>query len=128
MLGSKSFPPSWTVGELSDATGLSVRVLRHRERLGLVAPARNAGGHRRYGPEEITRLYRAMALRRTGLRPRQIGALLGQDDPNPAATLSAHLADIEADLRRRIELRDGLDAALADVAPDGSGSFPQADP
>jgi MerR-like DNA binding protein len=58
---SSSSPPSWTVGELSDATGLSVRVLRHWEQLGLISPARTASGHRRYGPEEITRLYRAMA-------------------------------------------------------------------
>jgi DNA-binding transcriptional MerR regulator len=40
----------WTVGDLAQATGLSQRVLRHWEELGLVAPARTAAGHRRYGP------------------------------------------------------------------------------
>jgi hypothetical protein len=58
----------WTVGDLAQATGLSQRVLRHWERLGLITPARNPSGHRRYGPGEITRLYRALALRQAGLR------------------------------------------------------------
>ena len=92
---------------------MSVRVLRHWEQLGLVAPRRTASGHRRYGTEDITRLYRAMALRRTGLSLRQIGALLDRDDPDPAATLRAHLDEINGDLRRRTQLRDRLAAVLA---------------
>ena len=64
----------WTVGELAQATGLSHRVLRHWEELGLVTPARTAAGHRRYGPSEITRLYQALALRQAGLRLGQIPA------------------------------------------------------
>ena len=58
---------TWTVSDLAQATGLSQRVLRHWEGLGLVTPARTAAGHRRYGPSEITRLYQALALR----QPRQ---------------------------------------------------------
>jgi DNA-binding transcriptional MerR regulator len=111
----------WSVGNLARATGLSQRVLRHWEQIGLVAPSRTAAGHRRYGPAEITRLYRAMALRRTGLRLGQIVTLLDAQDPDPAATLRAHLAELEADLQRRTQLRDRLAAALAsrdDARPD----------
>ncbi len=104
---------AWTVGELSEATGLSVRVLRHWEAVGLVAPARTSQGHRRYGSAEVTRLYRAMALRRTGLSLRRIVDLLDQQDPDPTSTLRGHLAEIDADLRRRTELRDRLAQALA---------------
>src|ERR1700722_12559207 len=103
----------WTVGELAQATGLSQRVLRHWEELGLVTPARTAAGHRRYGPGEITRLYRALALRQAGLRLAQIKALLDAGDPqSAAATLRAQLAGVEADLHRRGLLRDRLAAAL----------------
>ncbi|MBN9620317.1 MAG: MerR family transcriptional regulator, partial [Actinobacteria bacterium] len=76
--------PVWTVGELAVASGLSVRVLRHWDALGLVSPERTPSGHRRYGPAHVTRLYRALALRRTGLGLRQIGALLAHEDPDPA--------------------------------------------
>jgi ubiquinone/menaquinone biosynthesis C-methylase UbiE len=103
----------WTVGELAQATGLSQRVLRHWEELGLVTPARTAAGHRRYGPAEITRLYQALALRQAGLRLGQIRTLLNAGDPESAATtLRAHLAELDADLHRRGLLRDRLAAAL----------------
>ena len=112
--GPETTPLSgWSVGELARATGLSVRVLRHWDEIGLVSPSRTAAGHRRYGPGEVTRLYRALALRRTGLRLDQVAALLAEQDPAPAATLRAHLADLDADLQRRGELRDRLAAALA---------------
>src|ERR1700722_18190315 len=101
----------WTVSDLAQATGLSQRVLRHWEELGLVTPARTAAGHRRYGPGEITRLYRALALRQAGLRLAQIKALLDAGDPqSAAATLRAHRAGPDADLPRRGLLRDRLGA------------------
>src|SRR6202035_3814283 len=107
----------WTVSDLARATGLSQRVLRHWEELGLVTPARTAAGHRRYGPGEITRLYQALALRQAGLRLAQIKTLLDARDPQSAATtLRAHLAELDADLHRRGLLRDRLAAALR--APD----------
>ncbi len=110
----------WTVGELAQATGLSHRVLRHWEQLGLVTPTRTAAGHRRYGPGEITRLYQALALRQAGLRLGQIRTLLDARNPESAATtLRAHLAELDADLHRRGLLRDRLAAALgAWDAPD----------
>jgi DNA-binding transcriptional MerR regulator len=107
----------WTVSELAQATGLSQRVLRHWEELGLVTPARTGAGHRRYGPGEITRLYQALALRQAGLRLAQIKTLLDGRDPQSAAmTLRAHLAELDADLHRRGLLRDRLAAALGALA------------
>ncbi|CAL9490064.1 MULTISPECIES: methyltransferase [unclassified Streptomyces] len=108
----------WTVGELALASGVSVRVLRHWDALGVVSPERTPSGHRRYGPAHVTRLYRAMALRRTGLGLRQIAALLDREDPDPSATLRAHLDDVEEDLSRRSRLRDRLVAALESSEPD----------
>jgi DNA-binding transcriptional MerR regulator len=118
----------WTVGDLAQATGLSQRVLRHWERLGLVTPARNPSGHRRYGPGEITRLYRALALRQAGLRLGQIKTLLDTEDPgSAAATLRAHLAALDADLHRRGLLRDRLAAALGAMDEPGRPGRPPAE-
>jgi len=106
----------WTVSDLAQATGLSQRVLRHWEELGLVAPGRTAAGHRRYRPSDITRLYQALALRQAGLRLAQIKTLLDRRDPETAATtLRAHLAELDADLHRRGLLRDRLAAALGAI-------------
>lgn len=112
---------SWSVGQLARATGLSVRVLRHWEDVGLLTPERAASGHRRYGPAQVTRLYRAAALRRAGLGLGPIAALLGARDPDPVATLRTHLAQLEEDLRRRGELRDRLAATLRAFDDAGAG-------
>lgn len=107
---------TWSVGELASATGLSVRVLRHWEHVGLVRPSRTPSGHRRYGPVEITRLYRAMALRRTGLSLRRVAGLLEQQDPDPGDPSST-----EADpalLMRVIETMTMFDQYIHGYQPD----------
>lgn len=112
---ARTRPPSWTVGQLARASGLSVRVLRHWEDKGLVSAHRSTNGHRRYGPDQVTRLYRALALRRTGIRLARVAALLDEQDPDPAETLRAHLHDLDLDLRRRSLLRDRLAAVLGSL-------------
>jgi DNA-binding transcriptional MerR regulator len=102
---------SWSVGQLAQASGLSVRVLRHWEDVGMISADRLPTGHRRYGPAQVTRLFRALALRRTGLGLRQIAALLDEQESDPAVTLRAHVQELDEDLRRRGELRDRLVAS-----------------
>ncbi|MDD7967560.1 MerR family transcriptional regulator [Actinomycetospora lemnae] len=105
-----------TVGELAEATGLSVRVLRHWDERGVVSPSRTPAGHRLYSPADVVRLHRAITLRALGLRLEQVAALLDGVDPDPAATLRAHLAGLDADLRRRRTVRDRLGAVLGEAA------------
>lgn len=116
--------PGWTIGRLARATGLSVRVLRHWDEIGVVSPSRTHAGHRRYAPADVVRLYRAVALRRAGLRLEQVRDLVADADPDPGATLRAHLADLESDLRRRTALRDRLRDALADGPATGPDPTP----
>ena len=57
----------WTIGELADEAGVSVRALRHYDHVGLLVPeSRSFGGHRRYSEGDVERLYRIVALRRLG--------------------------------------------------------------
>lgn len=122
----------WSVGELARATGLSVRVLRHWDEIGLVSPARTAGGHRCYVAEDVARLYRVLALRQMGLRLAEVAALLADADPSPRATLRSHLERMEADLASRRALRDRLVEVLTSLdatATDGDnhGAAPDVD-
>lgn len=104
---------SWSVGQLSQASGLSIRVLRHWEDMALVKADRSPNGHRRYGPAQVTRLHRALALQRTGLGLNRIRLLLDEQGPDPAVMLRAHVKELQEDLRRRGDLRDRLTAVLA---------------
>lgn len=87
--------------------------------MGLVTADRSPHGHRRYGPAQVTRLYQALALRRTGLGLTRIALLLDEEDPDPTVTLRAHVKELNEDLHRRGELRDRLAAVLASLE-DGS--------
>lgn len=55
-----------TIGDLSKRTGLAVSAIRFYETHGIVAPARNAGGHRRYGRADIRRLSFVIAAQKMG--------------------------------------------------------------
>lgn len=109
------------IGELADATGLTVRTLHHYEAIGLlVASGRSEAGHRRYGAADVDRLYRICLLRDLGLSLPDIGRAL--DDPgwSLSAALGAHLDQLDgrleaaAALRRRVA---GLVRAAAESRP-----------
>ena len=52
------------VSEAAARTGWSPRMLRYLERVGLIVPARTAGGYRRYGLRELNQLSSLGDLRR----------------------------------------------------------------
>jgi DNA-binding transcriptional MerR regulator len=95
------------VGELARTTGLTVRTLHHFDRIGLLrAGGRSDAGHRLYGPDDVARLYRIVALRSLGFRLDRIAALLsGGDDPRPVVV--DQLRQVEQDLAtvRRLHAR-----------------------
>jgi len=91
---------SYTVGKLAALAGVTVRMLHHYDRIGLLEPDERTGsGHyRRYGPESVERLHRILSYRELGLSLDEIATLL--DDPH--ADRLAHLRRQERLLRDRI--------------------------
>lgn len=65
-----------SIGDLAARTGLSVPAIRHYETLGLLAPLRNAGGHRRYDKSDIRRLSFVMIAQSLGFPLAVAGAAL----------------------------------------------------
>jgi DNA-binding transcriptional MerR regulator len=106
----------WRIGELADATGLTVRTLHHYERLGLVNPAtRTSGGHRLYGEHDVRGLYRVRALRDLGLSLTEIRDVLGSADTRLVDLLTEHMGRVEEQIERLEELRERLQAARRQV-------------
>lgn len=106
----------WKVGELAEATGITVRALHHFDQIGLVRPTeRSAAGHRLYTGDGVRRLYRALALRELGMPLSRIGESLdgGVGDLRVAAReqLDRVLAHITAQQQLRRRLVALLDAA-----------------
>ncbi|CAM5442171.1 transcriptional regulator [Streptomyces spiroverticillatus] len=97
------------IGEVARRSGVSARMLRHYESLGLVRPSdRNGSGYREYAAEDIRRVFHIESLRSLGLSLRDVGRAL--DDPG--FTPSELVADLIRQTRERIaaetELLDRL--------------------
>ncbi|MHC3454208.1 MerR family transcriptional regulator [Streptomyces prasinus] len=87
------------IGEVARRSGVSARMLRHYESLGLVRPSvRTGSGYREYSGEDIRRIFHIESLRSLGLSLREIGRAL--DDPG--FTPSALVGDLIRQTRERI--------------------------
>lgn len=103
-----------SVGDVASELGVSVDALRYYERAGLISPARNEAGHRRFGASDIDRLHVVLALRRSGVAIEDIRGIVASKDPSRdarqnVAAVRARLATLEASIRRQ---QQQLDAAL----------------
>ncbi|MCP2342510.1 HEAT repeat domain-containing protein [Actinomadura rupiterrae] len=68
------------IGEVSRRSGVSARMLRHYESLGLLKPSgRTTGGYREYTGDDIRRIFHIESLRSLGLSLREVASAL--DDP-----------------------------------------------
>ncbi|MFF4099062.1 MerR family transcriptional regulator [Streptomyces sp. NPDC001903] len=68
------------IGEVAGRSGVSARMLRHYESLGLVRPTgRTGSGYREYSEEDIRRIFHIESLRSLGLSLREVARAL--DDP-----------------------------------------------
>ncbi|MFE5484693.1 HEAT repeat domain-containing protein [Streptomyces sp. NPDC056527] len=68
------------IGDVARRSGVSARMLRHYESLGLVRPTgRTDAGYREYSSEDIRRIFHIESLRSLGMSLRDVGSAL--DDP-----------------------------------------------
>ncbi|MCC4908589.1 MerR family transcriptional regulator [Microbacterium sp. cx-59] len=100
-----------SIGEFARLVGVSVRMLRHYDQLGLLRPDRvdPFTGYRSYAAVQLDEANRLVALKDLGFSLDEVGRLLADDDSSPrvAALLRARrdelMVSIEAD-RRRLHL------------------------
>ena len=94
---------TYTVHELAELSGVTVRALHHYDKMGLVCPQRSDNGYRVYGAVEIDRLQQVLLYRECGMALADVKRML--DDPlfDECAALKAHLQEL---FRRREHLND----------------------
>ncbi|TCB99894.1 MerR family transcriptional regulator [Micromonospora zingiberis] len=93
------------IGEVARRSGVSARMLRHYDSLGLLRPTdRTGAGYREYSGEDIRRIFHIESLRSLGLSLREVGRAL--DDPGfaPAALVD----DLIRQTRQRIAAETDL--------------------
>ncbi len=100
----------YTIGEFAAAGRVSVRMLRHYDRIGLLAPAYvdPRTGYRHYDDAQLVTLLRIVELRRLGCSLDDAAEVIGAPD---------HRAALRAVLeRRRRELRSSIQVERAQLA------------
>ena len=104
---------TWSIGELAEQTGLTVRTLHHYDEIGLARPSRRtAAGHRRYAAADVRRLHRIVALRGFGFALPEIAALLDDTGLNARELVRRQLAQVGERLERAVRLHDRLGKVL----------------
>lgn len=107
------------IGEVARRSGVSARMLRHDESLGLVRPSgRTGSGYREYSGQDIRRIFHIESLRSLGLSLREIGRALDE----PGFTPSALVGDLIRQTRERIAAETELLTRLCRIHaadPDG---------
>ncbi|MFC4947789.1 MerR family transcriptional regulator [Pseudonocardia sp. GCM10023141] len=97
------------IGDVARRSGVSARMLRHYETLGLVRPTgRTVGGYREYRDEDIRRIFHVESLRSLGLSLRQVGRALEDPDFTPSALVGDLIRWTEDRLERDRELLERL--------------------
>ncbi|MFC7550812.1 MerR family transcriptional regulator [Plantactinospora sp. GCM10030261] len=101
------------IGELSERTGTSRRLLRYYEEQGLVFPRRCANGYRDYDERWVDRVLQIRALLDAGLPVRLIKLVLPCLDKPTAIHFTDATPDMLATLERE---RDRMTARIACLA------------
>ncbi|MGK8520447.1 HEAT repeat domain-containing protein [Nocardia asteroides] len=97
------------IGEVARRSGVSARMLRHYDSLGLVRPTgRTVGGYREYSPEDIRRIFHVEGLRSLGMSLSQIARALDDAGFTPSGLVGELIGKTEERLNRERELLERL--------------------
>ena len=107
------------IGEASAASGVSAKMIRHYESIGLVQkPARSGGNYRTYSGDDVHTLRFIKRARTLGFPVEDIRQLLGlwQNKSRPSASVKKIAGRHLEDLRRRIGALQSMADTLEHLA------------
>ncbi len=107
------------IGQASNASGVSQRMIRHYEKIALIpAPPRRDSGYRDYSDADVGRLRFVAHARDLGFPIEEIRALLGLwlDKSRSSADVKALAAARAAELGRKAKALEQMRATLLDLA------------
>lgn len=109
----------YTIGEAAQASGVSAKMIRYYEQIGLIPPAvRSESGYRHYGESDIHTLRFVRRARDLGFVVEDIGRLLGlwRDRGRASAEVKSLALRHVAELDRKAEEIKAMSRALAHLA------------
>jgi len=99
----------YTVKQLADLAGVSVRTLHYYDKIGILKPEMyTASGYRQYGEEAVVRLQQVLFFHELDFRLEEIGRIISRPDFDVLEAMQAH----RTLLLKRAERIDGLIATV----------------
>ena len=96
----------YTVKQVAEVAGVSVRTLHHYDEIGLLPPSRvGSNGYRYYDEATLLRLQQILFYREIGLELLQIKDILDQPDFEVTEALRSHRKALQAKIERLQNLR-----------------------
>jgi len=119
------------IGQAAKQTGLSAKMIRYYESIGLISPAgRGANGYRHFDEEDLHRLAFIRRSRDLGFSLEEVGKLLTlwQDRQRASADVKAlagtHIAALNRKIDELVGLRDTLQVLVASCHGDDRPDCP----
>ena len=107
------------IGKASEASGVSERMIRHYEKIGLIpAPPRRGSGYRDYSDADVNRLRFVANARDLGFPIEEIGTLLSlwSDTGRSSGEVKALALARAEELHRKAEALEAMRRSLLDLA------------
>lgn len=112
-------PTSMNIGQAAQATGVSPKMIRHYEAIGLLPPPpRTDSGYRQYGQRELSVLRFIRQARLLGFSSESIGELVGlwSDTRRASRTVRAlaqrHARDLEQRMAEMAQMKQALERLI----------------
>lgn len=106
----------YTVKQLAELAGVSVRTLHYYDEIGLLKPAQvGENGYRYYDDEAVYHLQQILFFRELDLSLSEIKDIMAMPDFDLVAALHAHRAGLEARIRRLKSLIHTIDGTILDL-------------
>ena len=104
---------AFTVGQVAETFGVTVRTLHHYDEVGLLHPSeRTPAGYRLYTGEDLQRLSTIVVYRRLDFSLEEIGELLDADGAEVIDHLRRQREEVKARLAQMSDLVDAIDRRL----------------
>ncbi|GAB2890644.1 MerR family transcriptional regulator [Streptomyces deserti] len=104
---------SYSVGQVADFAGVTVRTLHHYDAIGLLVPSeRSHAGHRRYSDADLDRLQQILFYRELGFPLDEVAALLDDPDADPRAHLRRQHELLTARIEKLQKMAEAVEHAM----------------
>jgi len=112
------------INKVGELTGVTVRTLRHYDKIGLLKPtSKTEGGHRLYTDNEIKKLQQIQFLKKIGFRLNEIQSMLASSEWDWSDSLKSQLSFVIKEQENLKKIEQSLRELIHGIAVEGEENW-----